>query len=355
MSAQAGKRVFLSGHVRFSVISAVLLCACMLLIMISQLLGAASTTLQDLWHALTTDVALTPAQKVIVNLRLPRALIGALVGVHFAIAGLIMQSLLRNPLAEPGVLGVSAGASLAVVISIFVANSLWSDPSGFHLVYLPPTAIPFIALVGGIFSAGIVLWISWDRGLNPHRMALAGVITGTIINALVMVVIVSFGAGRAEMAVLWLAGTLFGRGYEVLFAMVGWTFAALFVLPFLAGPLSLLRFGEDRARAMGLNVVLWRTLAAFVAIGLSASAVSAAGPIAFVGLVVPHIARLLVGGSMAHLIATSALVGCIFTVGTDLLGRTLFVPLEIPVGVITSLIGVPVFIGILQRNLWKLS
>ncbi|MEM1048995.1 MAG: iron ABC transporter permease [Pseudomonadota bacterium] len=355
MSARDDADAQIGDQLRFAVTTAVLISCAIALIVLSQGFGAASASFADLWVVLTRDEALTPAQQVIADIRLPRALLGAVVGVHFAIAGLIMQSLLRNPLADPGVLGVSSGASLAVVISILVANTLWADPERFELVYFPSASIPFIALVGGLCSAALVLWMSWDRGLNPQRMALAGVVTGTIINALILVVIVGFGAGRAEMAILWLAGTLFGRGYENLQAMLGWTMAALFILPALARPLSLLRFGEDFARTMGLPVGIWRVVAALVAIGLTASAVSAAGPIGFVGLVVPHIARLLIGGNMAHLIVVSALVGLILTVGTDLVGRALFVPLEIPVGIITSLIGVPVFLVILQRNLWRLS
>lgn len=340
---------------RFAATLCVLMALSVLAILLSLETGAADASLADLWQALVADGDLTPAQKVVANLRLPRALLGAVVGIHFAIAGLILQAILRNPLAEPGVLGVSSGASLAVVISILAANALWADPDGFELISFPATSVPFIALVGGIAASATVLWISWDRGLSPQRLALGGVVAGTIINALVMVVIVSFGAGRAEMAILWLAGTLFGRGFDVLLPTLGWTIAALLVLPVLAKPLSLLRFGEDFARSMGLNVLLWRLVAAFVAIGLTASAVSAAGPIGFVGLIVPHMARLLVGGNMGHLIPTSALIGIILTVGTDWLGRVLFAPLEVPVGVITSLIGVPIFLVILQRNLWKLT
>lgn len=348
-----------SARNRFILVTCTLVILTVILLFLSIQFGAASATFDDVLHVLTGKTADNPAQQVLVNLRIPRALLGAVVGLHFAVAGLILQSILRNPLAEPGVLGVSAGASLAVVFSILLANEMWGDDLSYALVQFPATSVPFIALIGGIAASILVLWISWDKrligGLSPRRLALGGVVCGTFLNALVLMVIVSFGAGRAEMAILWLAGTLFGRGFDVLMPVLPWTVAGLVALPLLAKPLSLLRFGEEFARSAGLNVGLWRTIAAMVAIGMTASAVSAAGPIAFIGLVTPHMARLLVGGSMGQMVVTSALCGMALTIGTDFIGRMILTPLEIPLGIITSLIGVPIFLLLLQRNLWKLS
>lgn len=343
----------------FVLVTVSLVALSLIMLFVSMHFGAAKTELTDISHVLSGADPVNSAQKVLINIRIPRAILGAVIGLHFALAGLIMQSILRNPLAEPGILGVSAGASLAVVISILIANQLWSDDYSYELAYFPATSVPFIALVGGIAASILVLWVSWDAraagGLSPRRLALGGVICGTLINALVLLVIVSFGAGRAEMAILWIAGTLFGRGFDNLVPVLGWTVIGLAIMPLLTRPLSMLRFGSDFARSMGLNVALWRAIAAFVAIGLTASAVSISGPVSFIGLVTPHMARLLVGGSIGKMMVASALCGMLLTITTDFLGRILLVPIEIPVGVITSLIGVPIFLLILQRNLWKLS
>lgn len=343
----------------FYMVTAILITVLFLLIFMSLRFGAAQVELNDIWHVLSHADSQTTNRNIIEQLRMPRILLGMVVGINFALAGLILQTILRNPLADPGILGVSSGASLAVVISILLANQLWSDEYTYALVYFPVNLVPFIAMVGGILGALLVFIISMDgtvrNGLSPYRLTLGGVVVGTLLNAFVLLVIVSFGAGRAELAIIWLSGTLYGRGMENFWPVLYWTISALLILPFLIKPLSMLRFGDDFSRSMGLNVSFWRLISAFVAIGLTTSAVSATGPIGFIGLITPHFARLLVGGNIKKLIIISSLAGMILTVGADFAGRILLIPIEIPVGVISTLIGVPIFIFIMQRNLWNLK
>lgn len=331
--------------------------ATMLLLGLGQVVGAAHVGFADV-QALASHFAdgpQTPQEQIIYDIRLPRTLVGLFVGVHFALAGMIMQIVLRNPLAEPGILGISSGASLAVVISILGADFIWGDVNSRAIAGFPPELVPLFALLGGLVAAILVLWFSWNNGLQPQRTAIAGVILGIFLNALVLAVIVGIGAGRAQMAILWISGSLFSRGYENLQPIIPWTVLGLFATILIARPLSILRFSDDFARNAGLNPSLWRVACAVVAIGLAASAVSVAGPIGFVGLVIPHLARLLVGANIGAQLTVAALAGACFTTGADLLGRAVIAPLEIPVGAITSLVGVPIFILILQRNLWRLK
>lgn len=284
-------------------------------------------------------VRLTPAGLLhhpeIVQLRLPRVALALAVGANFALAGLIVQTVLRNPLAEPGTLGISAGASLAVVTAILLTGV----QSGL--------AVPLIALAGGAVTGAAVMRLC---GGDSRRLVLGGVIIGMALNALVMAVIVGFGAGRAELALLWMTGALYGRGFDALWPVLGMGVLAAGLLPLFVRPLALMRFGDDQAQAAGLAVRLWRSAALALAVALAASAVSAAGPVGFVGLVVPHLARLLVGSRIGPLMAITALAGAALTLLADTLGRTLAPPLEIPVGAVTGLIGVPVFLFLLQRQ-----
>lgn len=295
------------------------------------------------------------AHDIIHDLRLPRALNGALIGVHLALCGLILQSVLRNPLADPGVLGVSSGASLTIVVSFLAIDILLPSINFYDRATLPDISIPYIALVGGLLAAVIVLMLGWQQGIQPKRLILIGVVFGAFLNALVMAIVVGWGGGRSEIALLWLAGSLYGRGFDNLLPALPFTILCLAVLPILIPRLSLLRFGEDFAGSLGLYVHVTRAFALLIAVALAGSAVSIAGPVGFVGLITPHFARLLVGGDFRHLAWVTALSGAVLVMLADLLGRIVASPLEVPVGAVTSLIGVPVFIIIMQKFGWKLK
>lgn len=292
---------------------------------------------------------------IILDLRLPRTLNGAVVGIHMALSGLILQAVLRNPLADPGVLGISAGASLAVIVALLAIDLVWPTINNYKESDLPELSIPYIAFVGALISSAIVFWLGWENGIQPKRLILAGVVFGAFLSAVVMAIIVGWGGGRSELVLLWLSGSLYGRGFDVLWPVLPWTIAGLLVMPFLSARLSLLRFGEEFSQSLGMNVQSARIFAIIVAIFFAATAVSVSGPVGFVGLITPHFARLLVGGNFRHLIWVSAMGGAILVMLADLVSRTIASPIEIPVGAITSIIGVPVFIIILQKFGWKLK
>ena len=324
-------------------------------ITISQIIGAANVSFTDLIEFIKhpNDSA---SHKILSNFRIPRAIIGMFVGMHFALAGLILQMVLRNPLADPTIFGISSGASVTVVATILLAEKMSSNSSFLASTIIPMSFLPFIAFIGALIATAIVFWLSWQNGaINPKRMALGGVILGSLLTSIVMAIIVGYGAAKAELAIIWMAGSIYGRGLANLIPLLPWTVACLIGTILIIKPLSLLRFNDDLSQSMGLNVHVWRLVAILISVGFAASAVSVVGPIGFVGLIIPHIAKLLVGGQLSKLITVSALLGAILLVVGDLIGRSILVPLEVPLGAITSILGVPIFLVILQKSGWKLK
>ncbi|EGV27937.1 ABC-type transporter, integral membrane subunit [Thiorhodococcus drewsii AZ1] len=288
--------------------------------------------------------------RLVWGLRLPRTLLAVLVGLHLAVSGLILQAVIRNPLGDPGIVGISSGASLLVVTVLLLGDLLNAGLLHNASTEISLAWLPFAALVGGLGAAGLVLGLSWGERVSPVRLALNGVAVGAVLNALVMWVVVVWGGARTEIALIWLAGSLYGRDFEHLLLLLPWTLIGLSAAALLLRPLSLLRFEDETAQSLGLPVRRWRLIALGVAVMLAASATAVAGPVGFVGLVVPHLARRLVGGDMGRLLITTLLCGALLTLGADIAARTLTVSQELPVGALTSLIGIPIFLLLLQRR-----
>lgn len=279
---------------------------------------------------------------IVRDLRLPRAVLGALVGTALALAGTTFQALLRNPLAEPYVLGVAGGAALGAVA---VIGSGWAD--------LAPWLVPAGALLGAFAAIALVLRVArvGGRGLDVRALLLAGVVVGVFCNACLLLLL-SLQRGEAfREAVFWMMGSLAGAGW----AASGWL--ALATLPvgallwILARPFDLLAVGEDSARHLGVPVARVRLVAYLGASFLTAAAVAACGAIGFVGLFVPHAARLLWGGGHRRLLPAAALLGAAFLPLADTLARTLVAPAELPLGVITAFVGVPFFVIVMRRQM----
>lgn len=335
-------------RVRFGCVVAGLCVSLTVMLLVSLQLGAVPLRLHQVSSGLIGGGdALHDA--LIWNLRLPRSLLAAAVGLHFAVSGLILQAVIRNPLADPGVIGISSGASLTAVILLLLTDLInigLQDPAR----HISIAWLPFAALSGGLATAGLVLGLSWGGRLSPARLALNGVAIGALLHALVMWVVVVWGGARTEIALIWLAGSLYGRDFNHLLALLPWSALGLCGTVMLLRPLSLLRFDDGTGQAIGLSVRRWRFVAIAVAVMLAASAIAVAGPVGFVGLVVPHLARLLVGGDMRRQLVTCALCGAFLTLAADTVARTAISPLELPVGVLTTLIGIPVFLVLLQRQ-----
>lgn len=286
------------------------------------------------------EILLGPAEgtdgMVIWNIRLPRNLTGALVGADLAVSGAILQAVMKNPLADPGIVGVSSGAGLAgVVMLIFVPDAA---------LLLTPAAF-----VGAMLSAGAVYALAWKNGIRPSRIILAGVAVSTFLGSGISALLV-FYADRVQGALLWMVGGLSARSWPQVEALFPYTVLGL-VLAFCgAKSLTILSLGDETARGLGLPVEKVRFGMTAAAALLAAGAVSIAGLIGFVGLVVPHIVRLLIGSDFKYLIPGSAVLGAGLLVLCDTVGRTLFAPVEIPAGILMAFLGAPFFLYLLRRN-----
>ncbi|WP_020679600.1 FecCD family ABC transporter permease [Marinobacterium rhizophilum] len=318
-------------------------------LLLNLLLGAVTLTPLQVWQALNGEGDAV-ATDIIWNLRLPRVLVGLLVGVHFAIAGSLLQAVMRNPLADAGVLGINAGASLAAVLAFVMAERIWGDSGAYSGLALSLDWLPLLSCAGGILAAAAVYRLGWNRGVTPVRLVLSGIAVASVLNALATGVLAGWGSMNTETVLIWLAGSLFGRGWEHLWALLPWSLLALSLLPVLLSGANLLQLGDDVASSLGLRVELWRFALLLVAVLFAASAVGVVGPIGFIGLIVAQIARLSCGPDLRRQLVLGPLYGALLVMLSDLLGRLLMVPAEIPIGVITSLLGVPFFIYLLARK-----
>jgi iron complex transport system permease protein len=272
--------------------------------------------------------------------RLPRTVAGALVGASLASAGVVLQALLRNPLATPFTLGVSAGASLGAMLAI-MANA--------PLAVAGVSGVPVASFAGSLGAVAIVYALAQvrRRGLSTDVLLLAGVTLNAFFSALIL--FVQYFADFAETfrAVRWLMGDLDVGSFQPVVAALPLVALAAFCFAWLPRSLNLLAMGPDAASARGVDVVRAQRVAFFSASVATGAAVSLGGPIGFIGIVVPHLVRLLVGADHRVVLPASALFGAAFLVTCDVVARTVMAPMELPVGVITALIGGPFFLWLL--------
>jgi iron complex transport system permease protein len=302
-------------------------------------MGAVSIPLADVLAALRSSTDDTTS-RIVWDLRLPRGLCAMLAGVNLAVAGMLLQSVTRNPLADPGLVGVTAGASTAATIVLAALPAAAS-------------ALPMVAFLGALAAAVIVYAVSWQpgRGASPMRMILAGVAVNAMLGAVIGFLITAF-ADRIPSVMFWTAGSFNGRSWPHLWLILPYSAAGLVLAAILRRSLAVMELGDEGARSLGVRVERVR-LAAFVAAALLAgSAVAVAGAVGFVGLVVPHLVRLAIGRGGAAYGPMCALAGATLLLWSDLGARTVLAPSELPVGVITALIGGPYFVYLLYRSGW---
>ncbi|MEV0931705.1 iron chelate uptake ABC transporter family permease subunit [Streptomyces phaeochromogenes] len=308
-------------------------------------IGPADIRVGDVWSVVASHLGwgsseLTPIRDGIVwELRLPRTLLAAVCGAGLAVCGAVMQSLLRNPLADPFVLGVSSGASTGAVIVVVlgVGGGLLSVSAG--------------AFLGAVLSFGLVLLLSHTLGGATDRVVLSGVAAMQLFSALTSFVVMTSADAETTRGVLfWLLGSLSGVGWTDVWVCFAVLAVTLLVCLGYARTLDAFAFGQDAAATLGVSVARTRLVLLCATALLTAALVSSAGAIGFVGLVLPHAARALVGSGHARLLPVTALAGAVFLVWVDTLARTVLDPQEVPVGVVTSLIGVPVFVLVLYRT-----
>ncbi len=272
---------------------------------------------------------------VIKTLRLPRSVVAWMVGVALATTGVIFQGLTRNPLADPSIIGINSGAGLAAVaLIILVPNA-------------PPALLPLGAFGGAIGMALVIYSLAWNRGSSPLLFILLGVGLSAVAGAFTSLMITFGQIYDVSQALVWLAGSVYGRSWEQLWAFLPWLVLGLGSAFFLGRQINVLHLGDEIAQNLGARVERERLLLVTIGTGLAAAAVATAGTIGFVGLMAPHLGRKLIGANHSNLLPISGLLGGILVTGADLLGRTLFAPIELPCGVVTATIGAPFFLYLL--------
>jgi iron complex transport system permease protein len=300
-------------------------------------LGSKPLPPAEVWRALVAPDG-GEAGVIVRELRLPRTVLGLVVGLALAVAGVLMQALTRNPLAEPRILGISAGASLGVVLAISVlgigtlAGYVWFGIAG--------------AMLAGVVVFGLAAGTS--DGSNPVTLALVGAALDASLGA-VVVALLAADARTFEEFRFWVVGGLAGRDLTVAGQVVPFVVAGGLLAAAVARGLDALAFGDDVARGLGHRVGHVRIAGGVAAVLLTGAAVAAAGPIGFVGLAVPHLARALAGHDHRWTLLVAALLGPSLLVGADVIGRLVAPPGEIPAGIVTALIGAPLLVVLVRR------
>ncbi|NYJ06757.1 FecCD family ABC transporter permease [Petropleomorpha daqingensis] len=330
---------------RAVVVPLVLVVAVLLLLALNVGRGDFPISVPDVLRALVGGG--TPADRFIVlQLRLPRSLTGVLVGLAFGMSGAILQSLARNPLASPDILGITFGASAAAVATVVLGGGAIAGLLG-------ALGTPLAALLGGLLSAAVVYALAWRQGFSGFRLVLIGVAMAAVLSSLTSYLLIVGDLNEAARAAVWLVGSLNGRDWEHV-VPVGLVVAVAAVLC-LVGSASLraLRLGEDSARSLGVRLQTAQSAQLALAVALASVAVAAAGPVPFVALIAPQIAMRLVRSAGPPLLA-GGLVGAVLVVGADVVSRSLL-PAELPVGVVTAAVGAPYLIYLLARGTRRTS
>ncbi|MEK7336276.1 MAG: iron ABC transporter permease [Nitrospirota bacterium] len=279
---------------------------------------------------------------IMMHIRLPRVLMGFVVGGSLAAVGVTLQALLRNPLADPYVLGVSSGAALGAALAMLLGI-------GASMMLLP--VLPLCGFAGGLLALLLIYRLAQSQGRLPvHSLLLAGVILNAILTALIMFITSIMEPNRSAGLMAWLMGSLTAPGYPALGVLVGYAVLVLAIVMHKAHALNVLTLGEETARSLGIETERIKKQLFVLTALLTGAVVSVSGMIGFVGMVVPHAVRLVVGSDHRLLLPASALVGGMFLVISDTIARTILAPAEIPVGIVTALAGGPFFLYLL---LWR--
>ncbi|CAM3597120.1 FecCD family ABC transporter permease [Vibrio aquimaris] len=295
--------------------------------------GAASLSVSQVIEHL---FALSSDDFVIHQYRLPRALLAISVGAGLGLSGVLVQGVIRNPLASPDLMGISAGAGLAATTCLVLFPSA------------PVNILPLVAMLGGILAAGLIVLLAWWSQPTPAKLALIGIAVSAFLTSGIDFLLIT-NPLEINTAMVWLTGSLWGRNWQQVPFIWG---ALAMLLPFafwLAWRIDVMGLGEESATTLGTNPKSVQTFALLAAVLLASISVSVAGTISFIGLLAPHLARLLFGHNHKMLIPASALLGAILVTFADGLARGLQPPIELPAGVLTSVIGAPYFIFLLYR------
>ena len=311
------------------------------------LIGTESISLRTALGKASQQGAINPDYEIFMWVRVPRIVLAAIVGAALACSGVIFQALLRNPLADPYILGISSGAGLGAIIAVI---------SGFSWTLWGRSPIAVFAFAGALGT----VWLVWLIGRltgrsNTTGLLLAGVIVNAFFSAMIMFLTSIAKSQQVHATIFWLMGNMTEESALVLWLSAGCVAGGVLVLFYISPQLNVISFGEGDARSMGVNTSAIQTIAFAVAAAITAVAVSLSGLVGFVGLVVPHGVRLVFGPDHRQLLPLSAIVGAIFLVAADMLARIVVAPAQLPVGVVTAIVGGPFFLVLLIKHTRKVG
>ena len=314
---------------------------------VCSMVGTENVSLRAVFSGRSTQATVNPDYEIFVRIRLSRIILAGLVGAALACAGVVFQVLLRNPLADPYILGISSGAGLGAIIAVI---------SGFSWTFWGRSPIAVFAFAGALGTVWLVWFIGRLTGkFHVTGLLLAGVVVNAFFSALMMFLTSIAKSDQVYATIFWLMGNMTEGDFLVLWISAGCVIGGIVALFYISPQLNALSFGADDARSMGINVIKTRTIAFGIAAGITAVAVSLSGLIGFVGLVVPHGVRLIFGPDHRQLLPLSGIVGAIFMVIADTLARIIVAPAQLPVGVVTAIVGGPFFLILLIKYSKKVS
>lgn len=303
---------------------------------ISIMKGSVNVPLNEIIAAMTGGSA-AMHQQIIMNIRLPRTIVAGLVGVNLALSGAILQAVMKNPLADPHIIGISAGAGImGIFIMLLFPDLSW---------LITPAAF------AGAMGAAILIYIlAWKNGIQPIRIILAGVAVSAFLGAGISALMIIY-SDRVHSALMWMVGGLSARSWPQVMLIWPYTLAGIIFTLLAARHLNILQLGDELAKGLGLRVERTRLILTAAAALLAASAVSVVGLLGFVGLIVPHAARLMIGSDYRYLLPATIFLGAATVMLSDTFARVAFAPVELPVGIIMAAIGAPFFLFLLRREL----
>ncbi|MGZ9697628.1 FecCD family ABC transporter permease [Bacillus safensis] len=283
------------------------------------------------------------SETVLFDYRLPRIVVTMLAGIGLGIAGGILQSLSRNPLADPGIIGLNAGAAFGLIVFVTYFHALEGNPS---------LLIPLFTFGGGLLAAAVIVLLAYDRheGLVPIRLILVGIAVAAGFSALTLYLSLKLDEDTYTFASRWLVGNVWGRDWIHVLALLPWIVCLVPLTLMQSNTLNALTLGDAVASSVGVRVQSKRLLLLTLAVGLASASVSMTGGIGFIGLVAPHLARRLVGSLHQYFLPVSALLGLLILVSADTIGRSIFAPNAIPAGVVVAFIGAPYFLYLLTKT-----
>lgn len=307
-------------------------------VLVSLSLGSHPTSISDVLTALFGSDPVDGVRLILVEIRLPRILMALLVGAALGVAGLILQGLVRNPLASPDVIGITSGASTAAVLTLWLTGSAGATP------LLVPAA-----LAGALSVAALLVALAWRGGVSPTRLVLIGIGLAAGLSAITTLLLVTSSDATAMTAYIWLTGSLYGSRWGEVSGLAPVVVIGLVLACTVARHLDIQALGDDLALAIGSNLNANRLLQLLLAVLLAGSAVAYAGALSFIGLLAPHMARRLILAGHTGLTLISAMLGGLILVWADLAGRLLFIPRDLPAGLFVASVGAPFFVFLLYR------